>query len=55
METIASVSKVLQEYERADGFAPATGAEKADTALVALAAGDELVGDVPVPLPTGES
>jgi hypothetical protein len=29
METIASVLKALQEYERADGFAPATGAEKA--------------------------
>jgi hypothetical protein len=36
METIASVSKALQEYERAGGFAPATAE---DTEEVALAVG----------------
>jgi hypothetical protein len=33
MDTIASVSKALQEYERAGGFAPATTAEATDAAL----------------------
>jgi hypothetical protein len=55
METIASVSKALQEYERTGGFAPAAGAETTDAALMAPAAGDELVGDAPVPPPAGES
>jgi hypothetical protein len=35
METIASVSKALQEYERTGGFAPAIAAEAADAALEA--------------------
>jgi hypothetical protein len=34
-EMIASVSKALQEYERASGFSSAAGAEAADAALVA--------------------
>jgi hypothetical protein len=38
METIASVSKVLQEYERADGFAPAAAEDTEDVALAAPAA-----------------
>jgi hypothetical protein len=33
-ETIASVSKTLQEYERASGFSSAVGAEATDVALV---------------------
>jgi hypothetical protein len=36
-ETLASVSKALQEYESADGFSSAAGAEAADVALVAPA------------------
>jgi hypothetical protein len=55
MEMITSVSKVLQEYERAGGFTPAAGVETTDAALVAPTAGDELVGDAPVPSPVGES
>jgi hypothetical protein len=55
METIASLSKALQEYECASGFAPVAGAETADAALVVPAAGDELVRDVLVPLSAGES
>jgi hypothetical protein len=35
METIASVSKALQEYERAGGFTPAISAEAADAAVEA--------------------
>jgi hypothetical protein len=34
METIASASNALQEYERAGGFAPAVAAEAVDAALV---------------------
>jgi hypothetical protein len=37
-ETIASVSKVLLEYEYAGGFSSAAGAEATDAALVALVA-----------------
>jgi hypothetical protein len=38
MDTITSVSKALQEYERAGGFAPAIAAEATDTALETPAA-----------------
>jgi hypothetical protein len=37
METIASVSKALQEYERAGGFAPAATGDAEDAALAAPA------------------
>jgi hypothetical protein len=35
METIASVSKALQEYERVGGFALAVAADATETALAA--------------------
>jgi hypothetical protein len=54
METIASVSKALHEYERAGGFAPAAAAEAAEAALEAHAAGTESVASVPAPPPTSE-
>jgi hypothetical protein len=38
METIASVSKALQEYERAGGFASATATDAEDVALAVPAA-----------------
>jgi hypothetical protein len=49
METIASVSKALQEHERAGGFAPAVVADAEDVALVAPAAHVELIADASVP------
>jgi hypothetical protein len=49
METIMSVSKVLQEYERASGFAPAVAAEAADAALEAPAAHVEPTADAFAP------
>jgi hypothetical protein len=55
METIASVSKELHEYERAGGFAPTTVAEVADVALEAPAAGTEPAADASAPPPTSES
>jgi hypothetical protein len=53
IETIASVSKALKEYERADGFGPAVAAEAADAALEAPAV--EPIVDAPVPPPAVES
>jgi hypothetical protein len=49
METIVSVSKVLQEYERAGGFAPAVAAEAANAALEAPAAHVEPTADAFAP------
>jgi hypothetical protein len=54
IETITSVSKALQEYERADGFTPAVAANAADAALVAPAALVELTTDAPAPPPVNE-
>jgi hypothetical protein len=54
METIAWVSKVLQEYERAGGFAPAVAADVADAVLVTPAAHVEPTADVPTPPPVNE-
>jgi hypothetical protein len=55
MEMIVSVSKVLQEYERAGGFAPAVAAEAADAALVAPTAHMEPTADASAPPPANES
>jgi hypothetical protein len=49
METIASVSKALQEYECAGGFSPAAGAEVADAALAAPVAHVEPTAGVSAP------
>jgi hypothetical protein len=49
METIASVSKALQEYERASGFAPAAAEDMEDVALAALATRVEPIEDASVP------
>jgi hypothetical protein len=49
MEMIASVSKALQEYERAGGFASAAAADAEDVALAALAARVEPTEDASVP------
>jgi hypothetical protein len=55
MEMIASVSKALQEYERADSFAPAIAADAEDAALTAPAARVEATADAPAPPPSNES
>jgi hypothetical protein len=52
MEMIALVSKVLHEYERVGGFAPAA---VADADFEAPAAGAEPATDASAPLPTSES
>jgi hypothetical protein len=49
METIASVSKEMQEYELAGGFAPAVVEDTEDVALAAPAARVEPTEDVSVP------
>jgi hypothetical protein len=54
METIASVSKALQEYERAGGFTPAVASDATETALVAPEAHVELTTDVPMLAPVNE-
>jgi hypothetical protein len=54
METIVSVSRVLQEYEHADGFAPVIVADAGDAALVAPAAHVELTADASAPPPVNE-
>jgi hypothetical protein len=53
METIASVSNALQEYERVGGFAPAVVADAADAALEAPTV--EPTVDASAPLPAVES
>jgi hypothetical protein len=55
METTASVSKALQEYERAGGFALAVAAEAADAALKSPAAHVEPTADASAPPPANES
>jgi hypothetical protein len=49
METIASVSKVLQEYERTGGFTPAVVVDAVDAGLMAPAAHVEPTADAPAP------
>jgi hypothetical protein len=49
METIVSVSKALQEYERTDGFARAVAANVEDVALAVRAAHMEPTVDASVP------
>jgi hypothetical protein len=49
METIALVSKALQEYERAGGFASATAADAEDVALAAPVTCEEPTEAVSVP------
>jgi hypothetical protein len=49
MDTIASVSKALREYERVGGFAPVVAAEATDVALEAPAASMEPTADASVP------
>jgi hypothetical protein len=55
METIASVSKALQEYECAGSFVPAAAADTTDATLEASAAGTELAADASAPPPSTES
>jgi hypothetical protein len=55
MDMIISVSKALQEYERAGGFAPAVTAEVTDAALKTLAASSGPIVDAPAPPPVSES
>jgi hypothetical protein len=54
MEAIASVSKALQEYERAGGFAPAAAEDTEDAALAAPAARVEPSEDLVAPLHVDE-
>jgi hypothetical protein len=49
METIASVSKALQEYERTGSFASAAATDAEDTALAAPTAHVELTEDASIP------
>jgi hypothetical protein len=55
METIASVSKALHEYERAGGFAPHAASGASEAIPEAPAAGMEHAADASVPPPTSES
>jgi hypothetical protein len=54
METIVSVSKALQEYERAGGFAPAVAVDATETALAPPEAHVEPTTDGPTPPPVNE-
>jgi hypothetical protein len=54
METIASVSRVLQEYEHAGGFAPVVVEDAGDAALVEPAAHVEPTADASAPPPVNE-
>jgi hypothetical protein len=54
METIALVSKVLHEYERAGGFAPSAASKAAEAVLEGSVAGTEPAADVSAPPPIGE-
>jgi hypothetical protein len=49
METIASVSKAMQDYEYADGFASAAATNAGDAVLAAPAAPVEPIADASVP------
>jgi hypothetical protein len=55
MDTIASVSKALQEYERASGFAPTAAVEATDATLKAPASNMEPTADASAPPPASES
>jgi hypothetical protein len=55
METIASVTKVLHEYERASGFVPAVALEETNEALEAPMASMEPTADASVPPPASEN
>jgi hypothetical protein len=55
MEMIASVSKALQEYECAGGFAPAIAPEATDVVLEAPATHVEPTVDTSVPPPAIKS
>jgi hypothetical protein len=55
METIASASKELHEYERADDFAPTAVAEAVDAALEAPVVSMELAASASAPPPTSEN
>jgi hypothetical protein len=55
MDTIASVLKALQKYERTGGFAPTVAAEATNAALEVPAASMEPTADAPVPTPASES
>jgi hypothetical protein len=55
METIASVSKALHEYERAGGFAPHAASGASEAVPEAPTAGMEPAADASVPPPTSES
>jgi hypothetical protein len=54
METTASDSKVLHEYERTGGFAPPAASEAAEAVPKGPAVGTESAADVPAPPPTTE-
>jgi hypothetical protein len=54
METIVSVSKALQEYERTGGFAPAIAAETVYATLETFVAHVEPTADVSAPPPADE-
>jgi hypothetical protein len=55
MDTIASVSKAMQEYERAGGFAFTIVAEVMDASLEAPTASMEPTADAPAPPPASVS
>jgi hypothetical protein len=55
IDTIASISKALQEYECASGFTPIVAVEATNAALEAPAANMEPTADAPAPLPVSES
>jgi hypothetical protein len=54
METTASVSQALQQYERAGGFARSTTPEVLESVPEESATGTEPVGDASAPPPTSE-
>jgi hypothetical protein len=54
LETIASVSQALHQYERAGSFASSAATEAAQTVLEESATGTESVADASVPPPTSE-
>jgi hypothetical protein len=54
METIASVSRALHEYERSSGFAPPAMSEAVEAVPEGPAAGTESAIDAPTPPPTSE-
>jgi hypothetical protein len=55
METTASVSKALHEYERAGDFAPHDASKVSEAVSEVPVAGMESAADAPVPPPTSES